>query len=116
MLVLFMFTACASAQDRINEGATVITDNMKAQLALNDSQYKKIHAINLDFLNQGVAIKKSGGGKADKATKIKLLDEARDAKVKPVLTAKQYETYLVMKKENRKKLKAYIKDKKAAND
>lgn len=115
LLVLLVFTACATAQDNIGEAATAITDNMKTKLQLNDSQYKSIYTINHDFLTQAKALKNSSDGKMQKAKALKTLDETRDAKIKPLLTPDQYTAYLVMKKENRELLKTRIKEKKAGN-
>ena len=41
---------------------------------------------NLDFLNQLKVLKKSGAAKNEKALKLKTLDQARDVKVKAILT------------------------------
>jgi len=111
--ILLLVTAPAIAQDKLAEGSKLVTDNMKEQLVLSDAQYKKVYDINLDFFTQAKALRSSGEDKMDKAKKMKALDDDRDVKIKAALTDKQYETYLVNKKERREKLKEQFKEARA---
>jgi len=113
LLLLVAFSTNVKAQDKMAGSAKLITDNMKTQFALSDAQYKTMYITNLDFLNQLKALKKSGAAKNEKALKLKTLDQARDVKVKAILTPQQFAVYQAKKKENKEKLKAYVKKRKA---
>ena len=106
---LLLFTVNATAQDKAAAGAKKLTEHMKVQLALNDSQYTKVHAVNLDFLTKAISANESGKTKIEIAKKIKQLDEERDAKLKSVLSDDQFKKFVATKPENRKKVQEHIK-------
>ncbi|MFP9113001.1 hypothetical protein ACLI1A_03615 [Flavobacterium sp. RHBU_3] len=111
LAVVFFITACAAnAQEKTSEGAQKITDMMKEQLKLNNDQYKKVYAVNEDFLKQAKAMKESGAGRKEKVQKFKDIDAKRDEKLKGILSKEQYASFLEHKKENRQKLREYFKD------
>ncbi|AWH84208.1 hypothetical protein HYN59_03360 [Flavobacterium album] len=116
IVALFLFTVSMSAQDRKAEGrkaegrnpeamAKLLTDNMKNKLSLNDEQYKKAYDANLEFLNGAKELKTSEGHTVEKGKGLKELDSARDEKMKAILTDEQFGQFLVMKKENREKMR-----------
>jgi hypothetical protein len=45
--ILLLFTISAKAQDKAAEGAKAVTNHMKEQLSLNDSQYTKYMLLTL---------------------------------------------------------------------
>lgn len=106
-LALFLLTAMAmSAQDRSPEnGAKMLTDTLKTKLSLNDEQYKQAYSANLEFLNAAKALKDSEGRRVEKARNLKVLAEERDAKMKSFLSADQYKEYLLIKEENKERIK-----------
>lgn len=115
LLLLFTAGACAQEKDRVTQGATAVTDLMKSQLGLTDAQYKKVYDVNLDFLTRAQGVRQSDDDAIVKVKAVKKLDKERDVKLKAILTAAQYQTFLVKKEENREKIKAYYQEKKAGN-
>ena len=111
VVLLLLFTTNAHAQDRAVEGAKTVTAHMKEQLSLNDSQYTKVYAVNLEFLQKAMDNKKADKTKVQKAKRRKALDEERDTKVKSVLTDEQFKIFIANKAENRKKLRQHFQDK-----
>jgi hypothetical protein len=112
LVVFFLvFSLNANAQDRAREGAKKVTDNMKEQLSLNDSQYAKVQQINLEFLQKAAENQESGKSQIEKQKKHKQLDDDRDKKLKSVLSEEQNKKYVATKIENRKKLKEYFQEK-----
>lgn len=111
MVLLMMFTLNAAAQDKAGTGAKAVTENMKEQLSLNDSQYSKVLGINHSYLQRAIENRDSGKSKIDKAKRLKELDDDRDTKLKSVLSEEQYKKYVATKMENRKKLKEHFQEK-----
>lgn len=111
LVFLLAFSLGASAQDRAREGAKKITENMKEQLSLNDTQYAKVQQINLEFLQKAAENQESGKPQVEKQKRHKQLDDDRDKKLKSVLSEEQNKKYVATKIENRKKLKEYFQEK-----
>ncbi len=107
-LLVTMSTATVNAQekDRAGEGAKVVTTEMKAQLSLNDGQHAKVLDINKTFLQKAAEAEKVANA-TDRAKKLKMLTDDRDAKLKSVLNETQYKTYQAGRAGNAKKLRAY---------
>lgn len=111
-LALMLFVAIsAQAQDKAAEGAKAVTTHMKEQLKLNDAQYTKAYAVNLDFMQKAIENKKAEKTKVEKAKRLKVLDDERDTKLKSVLTDEQFKIFIANKAENRKKLRQHFMDK-----
>lgn len=111
-LALLLFVAVsAQAQDKAAEGAKAVTTHMKEQLKLNDSQYTKAYAVNLDFMQKAIENKKAEKTKVEKAKRLKVLDDERDTKMKSILTDDQFKVFIANKAENRKKLRQHFMDK-----
>jgi len=108
---LLLSSGGAMAQDTATAGAKNISENMKEQLALNESQYNQVYSINLDFLQKAIENRDSGKSKIDRAKRLMELDEDRNKKLKSVLSDDQYKKFVATKAENRKKLKEYFKEK-----
>ncbi len=108
-----LFFSCASnAQDKTTQAATKITDSLKSQLILNETQYNKAYNINLEFLKTAKEVKDAPAGRREKMGVLKEADAKRDAAMKEILTDKQYQLFLEKKTENRKKMREAIKQRK----
>lgn len=103
--LLVMFTTAAMAQDKVAEGTRKVTDGMKTQLSLNDSQYAKVLEINKTYLVKVKDSKAKSVNKVEQAKKLKTIDDDREAKLKSVLTEDQYKIYGAGRADNKKKLK-----------
>jgi len=113
LLLVLTFSTAAMAQDKTAERAAKITDNMKTKLTLTDAQYEKVYSANLDFLNQSQKLRKSESvDKLEKSKQLKAYGEAKDAKIKAVLTPEQYTVYLANKRENKTDLRSVVGEKK----
>ncbi|MGV3461435.1 MAG: hypothetical protein ACO1N9_13385 [Flavobacterium sp.] len=111
IVLMLTFTINAAAQDKAAAGAKKITEHMKTQLSLNDSQYSKVYSINQEFLQKAIENKESGKTKIEKAKRLKELDDSRDTKLKSVLSDQQIKLYVATKAENRKKLREHFQEK-----
>lgn len=111
VVLMLTFTINAAAQDKAVAGAKKITENMKEQLSLNESQYDKVFIINQEFLQKAIENRDSGKTRVDKAKKLKELDESRDTKLKSVLSDQQIKLYVATKAENRKKIREHFQEK-----
>lgn len=111
IVALFFFTVSMSAQDRKAEArdpekmAKLLTDNMKKKFSLTDDQYKKAYDANFEFISASQGLRASEEGRAEKVGKLRDLDSARDEKMKTILTDEQFKEFLVMKTENREKMR-----------
>jgi hypothetical protein len=106
--LMVLFTVNAVAQDKAVDGAKAVTSYMKEQLSLNDSQYTKVYAVNLAFLQKEAENKKKNKG-ADHVKKLRVLEDERDTKLKSVLSEDQYKSYVGNKAANRKKIAEFYK-------
>ena len=76
---------------------------MKEHLALNDAQNNKVYIINLDFLKKTFDNNKNAD-KAERNKKQRGLEEERDAKLKSVLTDKQFKVFIANRGVDRKRI------------
>lgn len=107
--IMLLFTINAAAQAKSAEAAKSVTNSMKDELSLNDGQYSRVYAVNLDYMEKAIENKKSGKNNVEKAKRLKALDDERDVKLKSVLSDEQYKKYVANKTENRKKLREHLK-------
>lgn len=107
--LLLVTTTAAMAQDKLAEGAKVVTTEMKTQLTLNDGQYSQVLDVNRAYLKKVKENNESGAAAVAKAKKMQAINEEKDTKLKSVLTEVQYKKYAAGRAENTKKLKAYLK-------
>ena len=108
--LLLMFSTAAMAQADVAASAKAVTEQLKSQLALNDSQAAKVLEINRTYLKKLNENKLAGGTKVDKAKKLKTLDIDREAKIKSVISADQYKIYVANRGVNNKKLAEYTQE------
>lgn len=106
--LLLVTTTAAMAQDKLAEGAKVVTTEMKTQLVLNDGQYSQVLDVNRAYLKKVKENNESGASAVAKAKKAQALNEEKDTKLKSVLTEVQYKKYAAGRAENTKKLKAFL--------
>ncbi|HQD10620.1 MAG TPA: hypothetical protein PLQ65_13205 [Flavihumibacter sp.] len=112
-LCFILVAGAASAQDNdrahksAEERAKAQSDKMKTELALTDDQYTKIYDLNLKYAKKNEEIR---GGTDDKMAKMKASQAAmqeKDAAVKAILDAGQYEKYEAMKADRKDKMKEH---------
>ncbi len=94
------------------EQAKKLTDKMKSELTLTDTQYQPVYDINLKYANKGQDLMKSTEDKKAKMEAMKSTMADKDNELKAVLTPDQYKKYEGMKKEMKSKAeKACCQDK-----
>jgi hypothetical protein len=86
--------------------AQLVTDSLKATLALNDTQYKKMYTIVLDGIMRAVPVVRGNDSRLSKAWQLKGLLYEEEAKVKTILSQPQYDMY----KTKRQQVIAYYKE------
>ncbi len=101
MTMLLLFTVNVNAQEKAIEGAKILTEQFKEHFSLSGSQYDKVSAINMDFMKAAAANKATKISNVEKAKKMKALEEVRETKLKSVLSAEQFKTYIAHKAEHR---------------
>ena len=97
------------------ERANKLTGWMKTNLKLNDDQAKQVETINLRYANKTQELQSGSISRKEKMKTLKGNDKAKDAELKNVLTADQYNTYQAKKDEIRKQMKARMREKKTHN-
>lgn len=107
---LFVLTAAIThAQDgkkkTSEERALNLSNKMKTELSLSDSQYTKVHAINLKYAEKNNEIMTSGEGRLEMFRALKVSNEAKNKELKAVLTKEQFKKYKEMQKEHKAEAK-----------
>ena len=108
-LGLMMISSVLFAQRTFDPKAMAArqTEQMKTELALDDTQYASVKSINEDFANKQVAVRDNSAlSRDDKMTQMRALRTEKDEALKKVLTADQntkWEAYRAKQMENRKK-------------
>ena len=110
--LLIALSTTAYAQDKLAEGASKVTAQMKEQLNLNDAQFTKVMDVNKVFLEKAKACHASSATEVEKKKKMKGIIDERESKLKSVLTEDQFKRFAARRSENMKELKAYYQDKK----
>ena len=110
--LLIALSTTAYAQDKLAEGASKVTAQMKEQLNLNDGQFTKVMDVNKVFLEKAKACHTSSAPEVEKKKKMKAIIDEREAKLKSVLTEDQFKRFAARRTENMKELKAYYQAKK----
>ncbi|HVY75383.1 MAG TPA: hypothetical protein VG890_11170 [Puia sp.] len=90
--------------------AAKMTDWMKTNLKLNDSQVQQVQDINLKYANKMDELKASTAARRQKMQTMKSDAAAKDAELKAVLTDDQYKAYSAKKKEMTKEAKEKMKE------
>ena len=86
--------------------SSTMTDKMKTALNLNEEQYSKVGAINLDFAKATATLRNEDGDRADKLSKLKELRQKREASLKDVLNEEQFRQFKEQQKENRNTMRS----------
>jgi hypothetical protein len=99
LLASFLITASAFGQvDKTpEERATAQTEKMKSELTLTADQAEKVKTVNLGITQKNEGIKASTMTAEEKKSAYKSNEEARDAMLKDVLTAEQFQKLIVQK-------------------
>jgi len=102
-LALVVFNV--SAQQRAPMDAQTMTNNIKEKVTgITPDQESKILAANQEFVSGMQDARNSSNGDRDAMrSKMQPIREARDAKMKAILTADQYAQYQKMEQEHRGK-------------
>lgn len=88
--------------------AEKMTERMKTELGLNETQTTQVGAANTDLATRMKALKEKKDAGADSAalkSEAKQIHKDYDAKIKGILTAEQYAKWKELKKEGRQKMK-----------
>ena len=94
------------------ERATKLTEWMKTNLQLNGDQVTQVQTINLKYANKNQELQTQSLSRKQKMQILKDNDKAKDAELKKVLTADQYNNYQAKKEEIRKQMKERMREKK----
>jgi hypothetical protein len=94
------------------ERAGKITEWMKTNLQLNDDQVTQVQNINLKYANKTQELQTASMSRKQKLKVLKDNDQVKDAELKNVFTADQYNAYQAKKDEIRKQMKEKMRDKK----
>jgi hypothetical protein len=94
------------------ERAGKMTQWMKTNLQLSDSQVLQVQDINLEYAKKMQGLQTTTLSRKEKMQVLKDNDKAKDAELKNVFTADQYNAYQVKKEEIRKQMKERMRDKK----
>lgn len=81
------------------ERATAQTEKMKTELSLTADQAEKVKTINLGIAQKNEGVKTSTMTGEEKKAAHKSNEEARDAMLKDVLTAEQFQKYQTLRAE-----------------
>jgi hypothetical protein len=111
---MFVFAfATLKAQDMqaatAQEHAAKMTDWMKTNLTLTDSQVPKVTDINLRYATTMDSLKNSPGDQTEKMSTMKADNTAKDLEIKGVLTDSQYQVYQAKEAEMKAKNKSQMK-------
>jgi hypothetical protein len=117
LLVGLLFTFyIAYAQKKTSstpeERASKLTEWMKTNLQLNDDQVTQVQNINLKYANKTQGLQTQSMSRNEKMQTLKANDKAKDAELKNIFTADQYNTYQAKKDEVRKQMKEKMREKK----
>ena len=118
MLVSIFFLAGinqVNSQEQMSAStrAAKLTDWMKTNLTLNESQVSQVEAINLKYANKADELRANSSlTKNQKVDALKVDNKARDEEFKKILTEEQYKTYQSKKGEVKKMAKEKAKMKK----
>ncbi|RKR83866.1 hypothetical protein BDD43_4081 [Mucilaginibacter gracilis] len=92
------------------EKAQGLTMIMKSKLNLDSAQTTKVQAINLKYAIKTDPIMKGDGGKFAKFKQLKEIQKDKNADLKAVFTADQYQQYQTLQEEMKEKIKENMKE------
>jgi len=94
------------------ERAARLTEWMKSNLQLQDDQVSQVQTINLKYADKNQQLQTATMSRKQKLQVLKDNDKAKDAELKNVFTADQYNAYQAKKDELRKQMRERMRDKK----
>lgn len=114
--VLLVTTLAMAQMDELKnstpeERATLQTDWMKTNLALDDKTANALSAINLKYAQETQALMDSEGPRLEKLMTFRRNSDAKDAELKALLTPEQYSQYEQKKSQLQDMVKEKIKEK-----
>lgn len=118
---VILISAAAVAQEKLDklyadttpqERATRQTDKMQDKLNLREDQKARIYDINFKYAQKMEATYKAGGSKMQRLRNMKAVATEKDAELKNILDAAQYETYQKYKEEMKEDIKERAKENK----
>jgi hypothetical protein len=80
------------------------TQEMKRELGLNQDQIDKVREINLKYARKAETTVDASQGGSRKLGEMKEISDEKDREMKVVLSSEQYDKYLAMKEQMRKKM------------
>lgn len=90
------------------ERAAIQTAFMKAKLGLPEAEVAKVAAINLRYAEKAEPVIKGSDGAFSKMRQMKSIQSEKDAELKGVLSADQYQAYDAARDELKQKFEAEI--------
>jgi len=111
-IVITLFNFLDSPAQKMGDAAersAKLTELMRINLNLTDQQLPAVRDINLKYAKKMDELKTSLLPKSEKMKQITDNDNAKDAELKNILTANQFQTYLSKKQEIKKKFKENLK-------
>jgi len=92
---LLLCTSISFAQNSSDEKATEMTDKMKNELSLTETQYESVLEINKEYISKIKEIAGEDKGRPDPETieEITKIRKDWDAEIEKVLTEEQFKTY-----------------------
>jgi hypothetical protein len=111
---MLFWTCCIKAQKNISPEK--LSDKQTAmqvkQLSLNKDQADKLKSINLKFAQKMLELRQKGQLKENREV-LKNLTVSQNKEVEAILNDEQYQKYLSLKQQNRKRLRKIVKEKRS---
>lgn len=95
--------------------AKKLSEKLKTELSLTDSQYVKVYDINLNYGTKMQDLRKAEGERQSKMTEMKSLNKGKNEELKTVFTDAQWTKYKEWQKTRRHEMKDRRKDVKNSN-
>ncbi len=114
VMLLVGFVACSlfsvstfAQQDKHTpeEKAKRMTDSLKTNLSLTDSQYSKVYDLNVNYITKIQELRKQTGSKEDKMQAFKDLHKSQRKDINAILTKEQMEKLKAMHQEGKQERK-----------
>ncbi|HEX2628665.1 MAG TPA: hypothetical protein VHM26_06635 [Chitinophagaceae bacterium] len=112
-LLLFISVTSLHAQEtkaNATDRAKKMTDQMKTELSLSDSSYTNVYAINLKYAEKNSEIMSGAEGRLAKLKSLKASNEEKEKEMKAVLTKEQFKKYKELMKERKADAKEAYKN------
>src|SRR5678810_1446141 len=93
LFVVHIIYAQKKTSSTPEQRASKLTEWMKTNLQLNDDQVTQVQNINLKYANKTQGLQTQSMSRNEKMQTLKANDKAKDAELKNIFTADQYNTY-----------------------